>query len=123
MLIPDRLGKDIWNIKTLRDSYKFVNNCYSQNRFDIDLCQKCIQPFPYIFDSSIKKWIKWINNNICIKLGVDSYYTTQVKLRIAAGMLNNIKDFPKTNKLILHENLCNNVNAEINNMIDDELPF
>lgn len=73
--------------------------------------------------------ILWIEKNIIINLGtmLDNNYgfdyrTTNVRLRIATGMLNKI-DIPKEIKIMYHDNMVNNIHHEIQLIADEELPF
>lgn len=68
--------------------------------------------------------LKWINNNIVVGLFAnESYYTIQVKLRIATGMLNKITSLSDAQKQALHSNLTKNVNDLWAIRISRDLPF
>lgn len=55
--------------------------------------------------------LQWINENIVDGLFAnEGYYTIQVKLRIATGMLNKITSLSDAQKQTLHERLTTNVN-------------
>lgn len=68
-------------------------------------------------------WIRWVNVNICHKLKKDSFTTTDVKLRIATGMLNKIVSLSDKQKIRIHLNLTNNVHNEVWRLMDEILPF
>ena len=68
--------------------------------------------------------LKWINNNIVVGLFAnENYYTIQVKLRIATGMLNKINSLSDVQKQALHSNLTKNVNDLWAIRISRDLPF
>ena len=68
--------------------------------------------------------LKWINTNIVNGLlANDNYYTTQVKLRIATGMLNKITSLSDVQKQTLHTRLVTNVNDLYSIRATRDLPF
>lgn len=68
--------------------------------------------------------LKWINNNIVVGLFAnENYYTIQVKLRIATGMLNKINSLSDAQKQAIHSNLTKNVNDLWAIRISRDLPF
>ncbi len=68
--------------------------------------------------------LKWINNNIVVGLFAnEGYYTIQVKLRIATGMLNKITSLSDAQKQKLHSNLTENVNDLWFIRVSRDLPF
>lgn len=86
-----------------------------------------IEPIDYIKtimpNADVIKWIMWVNVNICRKLETDFYKTTDVKLRIATGMLNNIQSLTDLEKIQIHSNLVRNIQLEIGRIQEEQLPF
>lgn len=79
---------------------------------------KTIMPNPDVIG-----WVMWVNKNICQNLKTDYYKTTDVKLRIATGMLNNIQSLTDLEKIQIHSNLVRNVRLEIGLIQEETLPF
>ena len=95
---------------------------YNCNRWSM----LAIDPFDWLrimSNHEMIMWLIWINENICQKLLTDEYKTTDVKLRIATGMLNRIQSLTDLEKIQIHSNLTNNVRLEIGRIQDDQLPF
>lgn len=69
-------------------------------------------------------WLEWVNKNICHRIYYDDSYTTiMVKVRIATGMLNNIKSLTDSEKIEIHTNFTRNVQSEFDRIFDENLPF
>lgn len=135
MLIPEYLktiassdNKDI----TLREIYEFAYHVSSQYRGLINNCSYCIAPFNIqkcLTNSLLRNWIQWVNKNIVLQLWCDTEDTTNVKLRIATGMLNKLNEDERyicvdpVEKIQIHSNLVNNIREEIIKIQLDELPF
>ena len=73
-------------------------------------------------NKDFQKWLKWVNENITLQIGVATYKTITVLLRKATCMLDKI-DLPFTIGLKTHYYLCNNVWNEHHNLINQDLPF
>ena len=69
------------------------------------------------------KWLSWVNENICLQLDIDDFRTTDVKLRIATGMLNKIESMPDILKIQIHSSLTTNIKQEWSKIINEDLPF
>lgn len=135
MLIPEYLktiassdNKDI----TLREIYKFAYHVSSQYRSLINNCSYCIAPFNIqkcLTNSLLRNWIQWVNKNIVLQLWCDTEDTTNVKLRIATGMLNKLNEDERyicidpIEKIQIHSNLVKNIKEEVIKIQLDELPF
>ena len=75
-----------------------------------------------IYNPELSNLNKWIMSRIVINLGRLDYRTRGVLVRIATGMLNKI-DIPKRYAVILHTNMCDNIESESTNCVLSELPF
>lgn len=64
--------------------------------------------------------ITWINKNIVSQLDIDNYITTDVKIRIATGMLYKGCGGDAD---LMHLTLLKNVNEIRMELINEELPF
>ncbi len=85
-----------------------------------------IRPFNWLrimCDHEMIMWLIWVNENICQQLKTDYYKTTDVKLRIATGMLNRIESLTDEEKIQIHSNLTNNIRAEMYRIQEELLPF
>lgn len=79
---------------------------------------KTVMPNPDVI-----RWVMWVNRNICQNLKTDYYKTTDVKLRIATGMLNNIQSLTDLEKIQIHSNLVRNIRLEVGTIQEEALPF
>lgn len=73
-----------------------------------------------------KYWLNWVNRKITLQIGIQSYQTLGVRLRIATSMLNNLVDKDIISVRIaakIHANLCENVWNENSLVIGENLPF
>lgn len=89
--------------------------------WDISDIQKVAQ------SNKLKDVLKWINTNIVLRLGkIDrgnvTLTTYGVLLRIATGMLNKT-NIPPEYKTIFHANMVQNIKHELNEIIEESLPF
>lgn len=110
----------------LDDQYRFISRNWTWYRHDITGCSLCIQPFDEvkcIQNRELRRWLRWVNLNIILNMANDTYKTTEVKLRIATGLLNKIESLNAMEKMKIHDNLTFNVNKEINAVLDCNLPF
>lgn len=96
----------------------------------IDQSSLCIHPMTSTsilissnWDKKVIDWLRWVNRNICLNMGLDSEKTIMVKLRIATGMLNNIESLTDLEKIQIHSNLTDNVHRELVFIRCDGLPF
>ena len=117
--------------------YNQLRNIYNQGVKGIIDCERIIAldkngevDYDLIYtiwqNESLTNFLRWINRNIVLGLGIDSYKTTAVKLRIATGMLNKLVDAnvikPKCANII-HDRLIFNVESERILLINEDLPF
>lgn len=110
----------------LKNKYNELRMIWEAYRYDIENSSICISPFDKekaILNSQLRNWLCWVNINIILNLGLDSEITTRVKLRIAASMLNKVDSLTDIENVQIFTNLKDNVNKEICNLIDEELPF
>ena len=71
-------------------------------------------------------WLKWVNRKITLEIGMQSYQTLDVRLRIATSMLYGLVDKGHVNKYIatrIHMNLCENLRNENILVVNEDLPF
>lgn len=73
-------------------------------------------------NKDLQSWVRWVNRNITLQIGLISYVTLGVCLRIAVGMLNKI-DMPVKISSKIHYYLCNNARNEHLLYLNEELPF
>lgn len=77
-------------------------------------------------NDGLRAVVVWINKNILLQLTKDTYITTEVKIRIATGMINKLVAQEKLNKdygMVAHDILVANIRELQNDMMDEELPF
>lgn len=130
--IPQRL-KDA----TPAEKYEYVRFMYlNGHKYVIQNNISVFAPFPgkhkvgditdleklVIYNPELSNLNKWIMSRIVINLGRLDYRTRGVLVRIATGMLNKI-DIPKRYAVILHTNMCDNIESESTNCVLSELPF
>lgn len=68
-------------------------------------------------------WLRWVNENICQQITADTYTTTDVKVRIATGMLNKIKSLTDEEGIQIHRNLIENLKQLRIDVELEQLPF
>lgn len=79
--------------------------------------------FKLFSDKELLHWLSWVNKNICQQIVVDTCITTDVKVRIATGMLNKIKSLTDEEGIQIHRNLVENL-KKLSIEIDlERLPF
>ena len=79
--------------------------------------------FKLFSDKELLHWLSWVNKNICQQIVVDTCVTTDVKVRIATGMLNKIKSLTDEEGIQIHRNLIENL-KKLSIEIDlERLPF
>lgn len=77
-------------------------------------------------NDGLRAVVVWINKNILLQLTKDTYITTEVKIRIATGMINKLVAQEKLNKdygMVAHDILVANIRELQNDIMDEELPF
>ena len=73
-------------------------------------------------NKELKDWLRWVNKNITLQLGVANYKTLGVLLRNATSRLDKM-DLPFRIGCKIHYYLCNNTWNEHHNLINQDLPF
>lgn len=82
--------------------------------------------FTCITNNELRKIISWINKNIVLQLYEDSTKTTDIKIRIATGMLNKLaenKIIDKDYSILAHDILVKNVFEMRFELATEQLPF
>ena len=74
------------------------------------------------YHPDIVKLLEWVRSKIISNLGIMDYKTLDVLVRIATGMLNKC-DIPKDTKILFHENMTHNLQAEHILILNSDLPF
>lgn len=85
-----------------------------------------IQPYSWLDimrNHEVIVWLKWVNQNICQQMNADTYTTTDVKVRIATGMLNKIKSLTAMEGIQIHKNLVDNLKQLRIDIELEQLPF
>lgn len=85
-----------------------------------------IQPYSWLDimrNHEVIVWLKWVNQNICQQMVADTYTTTDVKVRIATGMLNKIKSLTAMEGIQIHKNLVDNLKQLRIDIELEQLPF
>lgn len=113
------------NQDTLRERYNMLRKIEWAYRYDIYNSSACISPFSRqrCLNTALRKWLNWVNRNIILNLGLDSEFTTLVKLRIATSMLNKVDDLTDIENVQIFTNLKDNLHRELNEIVLSELPF
>lgn len=111
----------------LSEQYEFCRKVQDQYRMFIEQSTTCIKPLDKkiqqkFFFGEYSKWLKWVNKNIILKLGIDKIESTRVKLRIATSMLEKL-DLEKDILICVLDNLVRNVNSESYILSTEDLPF
>ena len=73
-------------------------------------------------NKELQNWLRWVNKNITLQLGVANYKTLGVLLRNATSRLDKM-DLPFRIGCKIHYYLCNNTWNEHNNLVNQDLPF
>lgn len=80
-----------------------------------------------IWDSpELQEWLRWVNRRITLEIGIQTYQTLGVRLRIATSALNSLVKEDVVSIPIaarIHNHLCDNVWNENNLIINADLPF
>lgn len=110
--------------------YNFLNETFEQDHtvLEQDLVlypikkQDLLLNSEYKFNKQLRNWLHWVNLNIILKLGIDTYITTDVKVRIAINMVDKFCT-SKDNKLLIITNLQANLAKERSEIRVEDLPF
>ena len=73
-------------------------------------------------NKELQDWLRWVNKNITLQLGIANYKTLGVLLRNATSRLDKM-DLPFRIGCKIHYYLCNNTWNEHNNLVNQDLPF
>ena len=73
-------------------------------------------------NKELQDWLRWVNKNITLQLGVANYKTLGVLLRNATSRLDKM-DLPFRIGCKIHYYLCNNTWNEHHNLINQDLPY
>lgn len=113
------------------EQYKWLKNTWHLDRFcitipefleNVDTIPEHIASLLRI-DKDCQTWVKWVNLNIILNLGDNDYMTTNVLLRIATGMLFNLKQLTQSEKQFIHCVFTANVQHEMGVIMIESLPF
>lgn len=110
----------------LRLQYAQVRKMYHAYQHDINYSTTCISPFSIdilLKHPKLRSWIRWVNTSVVLNIGLDWETTTRIKLRIAASMLNKVDSLTDLENVQIFTNLKDNVNRELYQIIEEELPF
>ena len=73
-------------------------------------------------NKELREWLRWVNENITLQIGIANYKTLGVLLRIATSKLDKM-DLPFRIGATIHYYLCNNVWNEHRLITNQDLPF
>lgn len=73
-------------------------------------------------NKELQEWLEWVNRKITLCIGIESYQTLGVRLRIATTKLDKLS-LPFKIGAKIHYYLCNNVWNENELIINEDLPF
>ena len=71
---------------------------------------------------ALRKWLVWVWKRIFVPLDSISYYTMEVRIRIATSMLNKLQ-IPKSISIKIHANLVENLHYCHYILTTEDLPF
>ena len=77
-------------------------------------------------NSHLQFVVRWINRKITLCIGIETYRTLGVRMRIATNMLNKLVEdeyLSKRMAIKIHSYLCENVDNEIKLLTNEDLPF
>ena len=91
---------------------------YHENRIGDDFDMR------YLFSTNVelRRWILCVWKRIFVPLDSISYYTTEVRIRIATSMLNKLQ-IPKSINIKIHANLVENLHYCHYALTTEDLPF
>ena len=130
MLIKNSL---LCNVPCMKPSvaYNYLKKCYTQDRFmlnsdevlnPLNLHEISLRNDSYYTRPALIKWLNWVNKNIILELGCQTYKTIDVRLRIAANMLDKVP-LCKNDRLDIMVFVTTNVRVEMSNISTEDLPF
>lgn len=114
------------NQGTLKEKYNILRKIEWAYKYDIYNSSIIINPFPKqtcITNKELRIWLNWVNRNIVLRLGLDNEMTIRIKMRIASGLLSKINSLTQIDKLQIFANLIENINADLEIMATEDLPF
>ena len=77
-------------------------------------------------NSHLQFIVRWINRKITLCIGIETYRTLGVRVRIATSMINKLVNegyLSKRMSMRIHYYLCENVRNESSLVVNEELPF
>ena len=91
---------------------------YHENRIGDDFDMR------YLFSTNVelRRWMLWVWKRIFAPLDNISYYTMEVRIRIATSMLNKLQ-IPKSINIKIHANLVENLHYCHYALMTEDLPF
>ena len=113
--------------------YDWLRIAYNQGSIGIANTTRLIAPIAEDEDNydiieevwrneDLQEWLRWVNKNITLQIGLASYQTLGVLVRIATSKLNKI-EIPQRIGLKIHYYLCNNMMNEHRMIVNQDLPF
>ena len=114
------------NQGTLKEKYNILRKIEWAYKYDIYNSSVIISPFPKqicITNKELRIWLNWVNRNIVLRLGLDNEMTIRIKMRIASGLLSKINSLNQIDKLQIFANMVENINADLEIMATEDLPF
>ena len=73
-------------------------------------------------NKELQEWLEWVNRKITLCIGIESYQTLGVRLRIATTKLDKL-GLPFKIGAKIHYYLCKNAQNEHSLVINQDLPF
>ena len=113
--------------------YDQLRIAYNQGSIGVENTTRMIAPisddednYDIIYEvwsnKELQDWLRWVNKNITLQLGIANYKTLGVLLRNATSRLDKM-DLPFRTGLKIHYYLCNNTWNEHHNLVNQDLPF
>lgn len=113
--------------------YDQLRIAYNQGSIGVENTTRMIAPisddednYDIIYEvwanEELQEWLRWVNKNITLQLGVANYKTLGVLLRNATSRLDKM-DLPFRIGCKIHYYLCNNTWNEHHNLVNQDLPF
>jgi len=113
--------------------YDWLRIAYNQGSIGIANTTRLIAPIAEDEDNydiieevwrneDLQEWLRWVNKNITLQIGLASYQTLGVLVRIATSKLNKI-EIPQRISSKIHYYLCNNMMNEHRMIVNQDLPF
>lgn len=126
MIISTVLMDNSFEDRSEKERYDILKRIWQSDRYGVTQSDLCIAPFDRaksLVNRDLRKWLSWVNLNVCLPIADDTEKTFGVKLRIATGMLNKIASISDIEKIQIHSNLVDNLYEERFLIINGELPF